>query len=213
MRISLTCILFLLSASTFCQDKNKTDVTNVYKVTFLNPGASAEFRIGKYQTLYGRAYLYTSVAEINSFDEKRVDVYFDPAGALQYRYYYNAIKRSKAKKRTELNSLNYLAAVYEVFFSKLPLSASYYKELNRRAISQAGFVWGIQRNYKKRFSLDFNIGLGYLFGKGTTRNLITNEDFRETIGSVTYIAEINLGFWLNRKKKAGGMKVDDQKNL
>ena len=125
-------------------------------------------------------------------------IYFDPALTLQYRYYYNTVKREAKGKRTEMNSLNYLSAIEQTTFSKNSISSSYYAEIDRRAINAIAIAWGFQRNYHNRFSLDLNIGGGYLYTRVTTKNnsgqFITNHT-----GKFTSMGQINLGFWLNKR--------------
>ncbi len=85
-------------------------------------------------------------------------IYFDPALTIQYRYYYNYIKREAKGKRTEMNSLNYVCSILQTVFSKENISSSYYPETNQRAINTFGLAWGFQRNFQNRFSLDLNLG-------------------------------------------------------
>ena len=125
-------------------------------------------------------------------------IYFDPALTLQYRYYYNSAKREAKGKRTEINSLNYVCAIVETTFSKESISSSYYPEKNHRAINIFGLAWGIQRNYQKRFSLDLNLGPGYLYTKVTTTN-DAGQFIHKNIGQLTTVGQINLGFWLNKR--------------
>ena len=84
-------------------------------------------------------------------------------------------------------------------FSKNAISSDHYFENNRRPINTAGIVWGMQRNYKSRFSLDFNVGLGYLF---TTATLPDNNGhtIKENVGKLSSVGQLNLGFWLNKRK-------------
>lgn len=101
------------------------------------------------------------------------------------------------EKRTAMNSLNYVCAISEISFSKASVSDSYFNEEKRRAINSFGIAWGFQRNYPKRFSLDLNLGIGYLFTKGTTTNDL-GEIITKNIAQATSVGQINLGFWLNK---------------
>jgi hypothetical protein len=177
---------------------DSADVTDVLKLTFLNPGIAYEKKVGKYQTFYAHAYMSTSfeITYTSNFGNHS-DIYFDPAFNFQYRYYYNAIKRSQKKKRTAVNSMNYIAPDLSFLFSKTAISTAHLSEENRRLISQLGFVWGLQRNYPKHFSLDLNLGLGYMFAKGTV-NQDSGTITRENKGHFAAILQLNLGFWLNR---------------
>ena len=113
----LLCLFLLLSVSSFTQDTKVADVTDVIKANFFDPGISYEKRIGESQTLYGQAFLSTSIYIGYSSalgNMSGVDIY--PALTLQYRYYYNGNKRAEKGKRTAMNSLNYIGIVTEADF-------------------------------------------------------------------------------------------------
>ena len=203
MRSKLICLCYFFCGivlTGFAQE-NETDVTNVTKVTILNPGVSYEARVGKFQTVYAQAFMsasgYFSYSDAMGVDSK---FYFDPAADLQYRFYYNGMKRFEMEKRTEMNSMNYVTIMSEFIFSKMRLSDSYVDESSRRAISKFGVGWGFQRNYAQRFSLDLNLGVGYLISKGT-QYMPNNQSMKRNISMPTAMSQLNLGFWLNRKKE------------
>lgn len=199
-RIVLCICLFFCSSHCFSQHKIESDVTNVTKATFFNPGVSYEKKIGKFQTLLANAFLNTSFSIGYSSSLGTISsLSFDPAFILQYRYYYNYNQRQKKGKRTEMNSLNYLSPTFETIFSKIRISESHLIEKNRRAINTLGVVWGIQRNYKKRFSLDLNLGGAYLFTTATVLNN-TGQAIKENVGKFISLGQLNLGFWLNKRK-------------
>lgn len=192
-------LLPLIATNCFSQDKGKPGVTDVTKATFLNPGISYEKRIGKFQSLYGQAFMNTSFGVgFSSSLGNTSYIYFDPALTIQYRYYYNFAKREAKGKRTAMNSLNYVCAILETVFSKAAISSSYYPETNRRAINTFGLAWGFQRNYKKRFSLDLNLGGGYFYTKVTTMDN-AGQFISENTGQFTTVGQLNLGFWLNKR--------------
>lgn len=190
------CSLLLLSLTSYSQETKETDVTDVFKANFFDPGISFEKRIGNSQTVYAQAFLSTSVfigysSSLGNISS--VDIY--PAFTLQYRYYYNGNKRAAKGKRTEMNSMNYISVVTEADFYK---DNRY--ELNKSRTSKTlGAAWGFQRNYPKRFSLDINFGLGYSFGKQTVYNYPGSySDI--SYGELTTLGQISLGFWLNKRK-------------
>ena len=200
------CVLATLWAfaatSCFAQQDPTPEVTNVTKATFLNPGISYEKALGQRQTFYAQAFLNTSAYfSFSSALGTSAGVRFDPALTAQYRYYYNLAKRQEAGKRSELNSGNYLSPVIEVTLSR----DQYLDEFavpKQRGIYTVGGVWGIQRNYHKRFSLDFNVGLGYYF---TNRTYIDNDNRSEYVtnhSDFTTMGQLNLGFWLNKRSKS-----------
>ena len=98
-----------------------------------------------------------------------------------------------------MNSLNYLSPTFETIFSKNAIFTSHYGEYYRRPINTVGLVWGMQRNCKSRFRVDYNVGLGYLF---TTAILPNNngQTVRENIGKFSSLGQLSLGFWLNKRK-------------
>lgn len=180
----------------YAQDQVTTDVT---KLTFLNPGFSYEKSIGEKSTLHGHLFFNTSI-EYSYSDAFGSDfnASFDPALLVQYRYYYNYNQRQQKGKRTEMNSMNYISPTFQTSLSKARVSTDHIWETERRPINVAGVVWGLQRNYQKRFSLDLNLGLGYLF---TTAQVPGTEFYeKRNFGMVTMMGQFNLGFWLNQQK-------------
>ena len=112
-------LVILISANCFSQKDINTDIRNVTKITFFNPGVSYEKKIGKLQSLYAQAFLSTSIyLGYSSSLGSTSGINMYPALALQYRYYYNAARRKAKGKRTEMNSLNYVSALVETDFYK-----------------------------------------------------------------------------------------------
>jgi hypothetical protein len=194
------CFLFV-TAFIHCRAQGQTgDVTDVTKITILNPGFSYEKRIGKFQTIFLQAFMNTSSATSRSIYGTEARFYFDPAVTAQYRYYYNFNRRSDKGLRTALNNLNYVTAVWQTFFSRLPLKNFSYEPQSRRAVNLAALARGIQRNFIKRFALDLNVGPGVLF---------TNTTFTDYDGitsslsqsQFTLFGQLNIGIWLNSRDK------------
>lgn len=197
---ALFVLLIFISTNCFSQRADEPDITDVTKVTFFNPGVSYEKRIGKFQSLYAQAFMNTSFAlGFSDALGSTFYIHFDPGFTLQYRYYYNSAKREAKGKRTEMNSLNYVSPIFEAVLSDINISDSYLPEEKKRAVNIAGVAWGFQRNYRKRFSLDLNLGIGYLF---TTATIIgdAGQHHTENVGEFTTISQLNLGFWLNKRK-------------
>jgi hypothetical protein len=194
-------VLLLFATVAAFSQQDETDVSNVTKVTIINPGLSYEARIGKFQTLYMQGFMsmsgYFSYSDALGTESA---FYFDPAADIQYRYYYNGRKRFEMEKRTEMNSMNYVTVMSEFIFSKMRLTTDYIDESKRRAISRFGVGWGFQRNYAQHFSLDLNLGFGYLLSKGTSYNW-NGQLTTKTISTPTFMGQFNIGFWLNKSKK------------
>jgi hypothetical protein len=192
--------LLLLATNSHSQDTEKKAITDVFKVSFLDPGIGYEKRIGSVKSLVMQAFLGLGLQYgYSSSFGSHFNVSVDPGANLQYRYYYNRKQREKRAKRIDMNSLNYFAGIYEIIFTANRIFDSDYEEENRRPIHVFGLMWGMQRNYKKRFSLDLNIGPGYLFSRTTTPD-DTGEPIKGNGGKFTLLSHINLGLWLNKPK-------------
>jgi len=189
MKPTLFFLCLLIINKAFTQYRNEPGVVNLTKISFVTPGFSYEQKIGRFQTLYGRAFLNPSgYAGYSDALGYRSHLYLDPAITIQYRFYYNALRRESKGRRTEMNNLNYFAPVFKTAFNA---------ENSQRSIHKTGIVWGLQRNYRRRFSLDLNIGVGYSFAKeGHTEN---GEITAGQISEFTTIGQLNLGIWLNRR--------------
>lgn len=193
----------LLAFSTACcyAQEQTPVVTSVTKATFLNPGISYERPFGKKQTLFVQGYLSTSAYFMYSEAlGTSGGVYLDPALTAQYRFYYNLANRQAAGKRTALNSANYISPLADLTFVGKH-AAEYYEVPSTRTVFTLGGVWGLQRNFAKRFSLDLNLGVGYYFTKHTYRDEFYGGGYTKWESDATPIAKINLGFWLNKRKE------------
>jgi len=192
-------VLMLFASHAFGQKQTNVEVERVIRAAFFNPGFSYEDRIGRLQTIHFDAYFSTSAYySYSSSLGADANVYFDPALMLQYRYYYNAPARESKGKRTEMNSLNYFGPQFDMTFTKAALKQNSFEEESRRPVYTFGFVWGIQRNYKKRLSLDLNLGLGYFFAKGTELGP-ADEKVSVNQSNFTTVGNVSLGFWLNKR--------------
>lgn len=192
-------IVLFASSKSFSQTEVSTDVTDVIKLTFLNPGVAYEKRIGKSKTLYSHIHMSPSLGfSFSSSQGNSSYFWLDPAISVQYRLYYNLKKRINGGKRTAMNSINYLAPALDVVFTKASFSQTYLPEETRRPLTEVGFVWGMQRNYPKNFSLDLNVGPGFYF---TRIKMLASDDaqIKETINGFTVLAHLTLAFWLNKR--------------
>jgi hypothetical protein len=199
VKLKLTCLLLIvLSLKSYSQD-TETEVTNVLKATILNPGVAYEAKLGKFQTAYAQFFMNTSSYSWTDYNnEVHMKLYFDPAATLQFRHYYNARKREEKEKRTAMNSMNFVAIVAESFFSKIPLGTSEVDEEKRRAVTQVGACWGLQRNTDSRFSLDLYFGLGLRLSSYTSYDSFADgEKFKFSQG--VFMGQINIGFWLGKR--------------
>jgi hypothetical protein len=192
------CLLIFSPMIVCSQDKTKS-VNDVLRISFLHTGLSYEKRIGELQTIYGQVFLQPSIHFNSDFSIDKHESYIDPAFSFQYRYYYNSYRRQKKSKRTEMNSMNYFSPSWTTIFSKERFSVFQYFEDKKRPINYIGIVWGFQRNYKSRFSLDINIGPSYLFTKSTMSNN-NGTTYKINYNEFLLFADINIGLWLNKRK-------------
>ncbi len=196
-------LLFLaligVSIAVRAQQITPVTTTDVLKATILNPGMSYEKSIGKKHTVYGQLYASPTVQYFYSSSlGSEFDFYLDPAAMVQYRYYYNLEKRAGKDKFTRLNSGNYFGATVQSTLSKVRLDSDQLEETDRRPVTTVGAIWGMQRNYAKRFSLDINLGAGYQFASVLKEDI--NYNFtRQNYGRFTLIAEVGIGIWLNKR--------------
>lgn len=192
-------LLLTISINSFSQQKDQPDITNITRAAFFSPGVSYEKRVGKFQSILGNAFVTTSFSfSYSSSLGTNSDISFDPSFALQYRYYYNSRQRLAKSRRTEKNSLNYMSVIAETDFTRNSISSSYLVEEDRRPVYSIGVAWGLQRNYPKRFSLDLNLGGGYVFASNTKLNEF-GQPVKVNSGKLTSIGNLSLGFWLNKK--------------
>jgi len=199
MKIKLTLTLLLVaSAKLFAQETESPEVTHVTRVTFLQPGFSYELKTGRMQSLYVNPYFVV----ISSFSYSdtfgwNVPITFDPVLLAHYRFYYNGDKRAAKGKRTEMNSMNYLAPVAQVSYPKRSRINEGIVEETRQVDAGIGAVWGMQRNYRKRFSLDLSLGMGYYFWNEVT--ITSGKKTKDSHAEFSPIIQLSLGFWLNRR--------------
>ncbi len=159
-------------------------VSNVFKVNFLFPGISYEQKVSRFKTIHISGYLNFLIASETVDLEHQYYLFAGPALKIEFRNYYNFKKREEKNLFTSMNSLNYVAPVYMATYVNSPMDAKAH-----RLIHQVGAVWGMQRNFSGRFSVDINAGLGYQF---------CNEEIKNQL---LPILQFGLGFWLNNKNK------------
>lgn len=104
------CFLVLLFIVGDVFSQSNVDVVDITKLSIIAPAIGYEKRIGHLQTVEAEVFMssawgigYSSSLGNTSF------FYASPAVGLQYRYYYNAIRREEKGKRTAKNSMNYIA--------------------------------------------------------------------------------------------------------
>ena len=135
----------------------KAEVTSLFKINILLPGLSYEQKMGKFSTLNSDIYLDALLLSANESFNGSFRYFYTPSFKVEYRTYYNMIKRSGKGLRTAINNGNYYAPVYIARWS--PTS-----EYGPHAVvSQLAGVWGMHRTSPAGFSFDINAGLVYTF--------------------------------------------------
>lgn len=191
--------LLMAFAKGNAQATENPQVTNVTRFTLLGPGLSYEARTGQSQTAFAHAFLGAAGSFGEDLDGQDYEFRVDPSLVLQYRFYYNYAKRTDKGKRTAMNSLNYLAPVVLADYTKDAITSDQVEEASRRLVTTIGGVWGMQRNYGSRFSLDLYLGVGYTFGKGTEVDL-NGQTSTKQVATPNLIGQLSIGFWLNRAR-------------
>lgn len=199
--LSFTCFISLVTSFAQPQKNKETVVVPVTKILFFSPGVSYELPIGKKQTLVAGAFLPPIFSFAGGADGSIISHFkINPATEIGYRYYYNGTVRQRKGKGIEMNSMNYLSSKFGLSYTKAAIQNNRPNEDERRAVYSLGAVWGMQRNYNKRFSLDLQLGIGYGFGLATQNNGVSVST-RSTVGQLGVITNLTLGFWLNRRKE------------
>mgnify|MGYP003574856214 CR=1 FL=1 len=138
-------------------------VKNQFKINLLLPGFVYEHGFNAKNTLYSEFSLGIGFSSNSSSNSSNFAVF--PTINEQFRHYYNLEKRAAKGKRTARNSGNYLAvnAIYN--FESISTNDDYREAVPSYTV---GALWGLQRTYKGRFNLEFNIGPGVNFDKYET---------------------------------------------
>jgi hypothetical protein len=183
--VSLFLICFFLQLPA----QEKTYTSPVLTATFLSPGITYEQPLANKFTLKGKAAFVIGWSfSVSSSLGQNYSIAPTPSIAGQARYYYNFAQRERKEKNIAHNSANYISFLARYGYSGITY---YYGDLGNFSIKQAlhmanfGIVWGLQRNYKNRFSLDCSVG------PSLYAPLVNNE--------FDLIADISLGIWLGKK--------------
>ncbi len=178
-KLSILALLALFTISTNAQEEKEYHTEKVWRINFLNPGAELELPTGEYSTFsaglgigYGGGYPdLTSGA--NGF------IYIiAPFVDLQQKWFYNLNKRIRKSKTVENNSGNFISMR---IISRGPSIADNVFRTSDYDWA-IGPTWGIQRNYREKIHLLFDIGPQYYVGVEGRGNIFP------------FIFQLNLGF-------------------
>ncbi len=187
MRYLISCFFLCIS---FQSNAQKTTYTQpLLTATFLSPGVTYEHPWANKISIKGKAAFTVgwSFSASSSLGQS-YSIAPTPLLAGQLRYYYNFALREQKEKNITRNSANYISLFASYAYSGVTY---YYGDQGNFSIKQAlhmpnvGIVWGIQRNYKNRFSIDCSVG-------PSLNDPIVNNEF-------SLIADISLGIWLGKK--------------
>lgn len=158
---SLFAFLLFISAANAQEETSVSVVKNQFKINLLLPGFVYEHGFDSKNTLYSEASL--GLGFYTNSNSSNFAVF--PNINEQFRHYYNLEKRAAKGKRTERNSGNYVAlnAIYN--FKSISTNTDYRESCPSFTV---GALWGLQRTYKGRFNLEFNIGPGVNFDQYDT---------------------------------------------
>lgn len=190
-------LLLLLCFEAASQENHYT--SKLATVTIVSPGISYEHPVANKLTIKGRA-AFTVGWSFSTSSSLGQSYSLAPTGlvASQLRYYYNFALREQKEKNIARNSANYISFVAKYEYSGITYryGDSFMESLGgprNYSIKQAshmpnlGIVWGIQRNYKNRFSIDCSVG-------PSLYTPFANNEF-------TLIGDVSIGLWLGKKSK------------
>lgn len=158
-------------AQTFPTDSIPTVERRLWKINFLVPGAEFETALGSFSTVNINPYVGLGYSYISSLGDAWL---VQPSIDVQFRRYYNLLKRNAKGKRTAGNSANYLA------IDVLAVGRSVVDGEDFRNFSYYGLgpVWGMQRTFRSNFNLSFQAGAMYTQSQGAEDGWIVRLNLR-----------------------------------
>ena len=152
--IALLLIVFQLKA----QEVTPLLSKSITKLELITPGISWEWSVASTKTIRLKAGVfsvplstYLAIDRPHNELSSHLFIHFD----LQYRHYYNLLKRLSKSRDTIKNSGNYLALKILI----LPPHVFIDREVDEAI--WLGPIWGLQRQISKKLSLDLAGGVGY----------------------------------------------------
>ncbi|OXG03913.1 hypothetical protein BC749_105255 [Flavobacterium araucananum] len=158
----LLCSIFFMNAVQAQEDAPVSVEKNQFKINMLFPGFVYEHGFDTKNTLYSEISLGIGYSYSSYFNES--NTYIFPMITEQFRHYYNLEKRMQKGKKTAHNSANYLAFNASYNFKPLSGDTPYFRYIPTFTVAA---LWGLQRTYKRKFNLEFNIGPGLSFANDT----------------------------------------------
>jgi hypothetical protein len=191
---------FFLVFFSFCYFCLRAQTESIFSVSFSEVGPAYEHSLGKNMSAKLQLGFYATTQTfidlgIGTTSSSATYYFLHPGGNLSLRSYYNYNRREKLGKNVSRNTANYFALVGMYLakpfynfspdcsctdFNGNPIRNDVFANETATRGLLAGMVWGMQRNYKGRFSLDLNVGIGY--------------NYSEKIP--TLLSTTTLGMWL-----------------
>lgn len=168
----------------FAQSPDTVSTKSVFRFELITPGFSYEFPTGAQSTLRIKASAYSLARSIYVFSERWSGLgrHTFPHADLQYRLYTNLAKRSVEGKTVSENSGNYISLKVLILFPETLEPGS---DLGNS--TWVGPVYGLQRKFSPRLSIDLAAGFGY--------QRLAREDNR-----LFPMATINLAYTIKSKR-------------
>ena len=151
----------------------------VWRVNFLNPGVELEVPTGTFSTFAANAGIgYDGGYPELTYGGSGFTYIIAPFVDLQQKWFYNLNKRMNKDRSTVHNSGNFIS------FRMKSKGPSIAENISRTSDFDFGVgpTWGIQRSYKEKFHLLFDIGPQYYF------------DTNGNAGFFPIMIQLNLGF-------------------
>ena len=135
------------------------------------PGVEFETALGSFSTVNINPYVELGYTSNFAFGDAWL---VQPSVNVQFRRYYNLLRRSARGKRTAGNSANYLA------IDVLGVGRSVVDREDFRNYSYYGLgpMWGMQRTFRSNFNLSFQAGAMYVQGHRITEGWIIRLNLR-----------------------------------
>ena len=182
--------------------KSNAQTEPLFSISLSELGPGYELPLTSKITAKMQLGFYSTNLSVEEFDASSYTsssyFFFHAGGQASLRYYYNFNRRNDLGKNTNRNSANYFGLM-NMYLAKPftylgpdcgctdaqgnPVAID--PEINDIASRglTSGLVWGMQRNYERRFSLDLSFGVGY--------------NLRQSMPIL--LASTTFGFWLGKR--------------
>ena len=151
----LIIFIFIISVQTLIGQNKSESFIRIFKFNVLAP--SFEYELGVSENTSLDFKIGTGLL-VNGGSGRSTDWSLFPFFEIQYRHYYNFLKRKGRNRNISFNSGNYIGITSNIQSGKSLIGSAEYFESH---FTTFGPVWGLQRNYNGGFNVNFNLGVGY----------------------------------------------------